>query len=51
MPPNSNLQYVEGEYMRADEYDAYFEDPTDFAIRTYLPRTAGKFAAFRKLPP
>jgi hypothetical protein len=50
-PDICNLQYVEGEYMKADEYDAYFEDPTDFAIRTYLPRTSEKFTAFEKLPP
>ncbi len=51
VPVDGCLQYVEGEYMKPDEYDAYFEDPTDFAVRKYLPRTAGKFAAFHKLPP
>jgi len=50
-PNISILQYVEGEYMKADEYDAYFEDPTDFAIRTYLPRTSDKFAPLKKLQP
>ncbi|MBN1191687.1 MAG: hypothetical protein JXA46_18180 [Dehalococcoidales bacterium] len=51
LPSDSNIQYVEGEYLKADEYDLFFEDPTDFAIRTYLPRTAGSFTAFGKLPP
>lgn len=50
-PDINILQYVEGEFMKADEYDAYFEDPTDFAIRTYLPRTSDKFAPLQKLPP
>lgn len=48
---DGTLQYVEGEYMKADEYDTFLSDPTDFAIRTYLPRTAGKLASFQKLPP
>jgi hypothetical protein len=49
--PAATLQYMEGEYLRADEYDAFLSDPTDFAIRTYLPRTAGNLSALKKLPP
>ncbi|MBN1191679.1 MAG: hypothetical protein JXA46_18140 [Dehalococcoidales bacterium] len=48
---DATLQYIEGEYLKADEYDDYLNDPTDFAIRTYLPRTSGKLTAFQKLPP
>jgi len=36
--------------MNADEYDIFLEDPADFAIRTYLPRTTGKLVAFQKIP-
>jgi len=43
-------QYVEGEYMRADEYDALIRDPSDFWLRTYMPRVAGVFEPFRKSP-
>ena len=32
-------QYVEGEYMMADEYDHLLRDPGDFFLRVYLPRT------------
>ena len=32
------FQFVEGEYMFEDEYDAFLRDPSDFWIRTYLPR-------------
>lgn len=44
-------QFVEGEYMSADEYDDYFLDESDFQIRTMLPRTTGLFESFKKLPP
>lgn len=44
-------QYVEGEYMMADEYDHLIKDPGDFFLRVYLPRIVGAFAPFRKLIP
>ena len=37
-------QYVEDEYMRADEYDALIADPEAFFRRTLLPRFGGAFA-------
>ena len=47
----SLYQYVEQDYMKADEYDAFLENPTDFWWRVYLPRTVGAFEPFRKLLP
>lgn len=44
-------QFVEGEYMKADEYDALLNDPADFFMRVYLPRTMEAFEPFRKLLP
>lgn len=44
-------QFVEGEYMKADEYDAFLTDPSDYAVRTFLPRAMGAAAPFKKLPP
>ena len=44
-------QFVEGEYMKADEYDALLKDPADFFMRVYLPRTLGAFEPFQKLLP
>ena len=44
-------QFVEGEYMNPDEYDKLLMDPSDFNIRVTLPRTAGLFESFKKLPP
>jgi len=50
LPSDAPLyQYVEGEYMKADEYDAFIRDPSDFLMRTYLPRIVGAFEPFRKL--
>lgn len=44
-------QFVEGEYMKADEYDALLSDPADYFLRVYLPRTLQAFAPFQKLLP
>lgn len=49
--PNYSYQFVEGEYMKADEYDAFLEDPSDFMIRTYFPRICGILEPFKRLPP
>jgi len=46
----TSYQCVEAEYMKADEYDALINDPTNFWIRTYMPRVFGAFEAFRKIP-
>jgi uroporphyrinogen-III decarboxylase len=45
----SSYQYIEGEYMGENEYDALIKDPAHFLLSTYLPRAAGAFAGFRKL--
>ncbi|NLE08330.1 MAG: hypothetical protein GX631_03640 [Dehalococcoidales bacterium] len=42
-------QYVEGEYMTADEYDALMKNPSDFWMRTYLPRVLGIFEPLRQV--
>jgi len=44
-------QYVEGEYMKADEYEDLLRDPSDFWLRIYLPRIFGSFAGFRMVSP
>ncbi len=50
-PANSSYQYVEGVIgMEADEYDAFLADPSDFLIRTYLPRAFGTLEPLQKLP-
>jgi hypothetical protein len=44
-------QFLEGEYMKQDEYSELILDPTDFWLRTYLPRVFGAFEPFSLLQP
>ncbi len=44
------FQYLDREYMSADEYDDFLFDPTGFYLHKYLPRVAGAFAGFDQLP-
>jgi uroporphyrinogen-III decarboxylase len=48
-PDAPTYQYVEGEYMNADEYDSIIKDPSDFWLRTFLPRIAGAFEPLKRL--
>jgi uroporphyrinogen-III decarboxylase len=48
--PESTYQCIEGEYMKADEYDALLQDPTYFFTTTYLPRIFGALEPFKQLP-
>jgi uroporphyrinogen-III decarboxylase len=43
-------QFVETEYIKADEYDKLIKDPSDFWLRTFLPRVVGACEPFKKLP-
>jgi uroporphyrinogen-III decarboxylase len=45
-----SYQFVEGEYMKKDEYDKLIQDPSDFWLRTFMPRQAGAYAALANLP-
>jgi len=44
-------QFIEGEYMTADEYDALILDPSDFWLRTYMPRVFGALEPMRMFQP
>jgi hypothetical protein len=44
-------QFVEGEYMKANEYDLLLNDLGDFVFRYYLPRTMGVMEPFQNFPP
>jgi hypothetical protein len=44
-------QFIEGEYMSADEYEDLIRDPSDFWLRTYLPRVFGIFDSFSLFSP
>jgi uroporphyrinogen-III decarboxylase len=45
-----SYQFVEGEYMKKDEYNKLIQDPSDFWLRTFMPRQAGAYAALANLP-
>jgi uroporphyrinogen-III decarboxylase len=43
-------QFVENEYMKADEYDHFLSDMSDFVLRKYWPRISGALKGLEKLP-
>jgi hypothetical protein len=51
LPPDAPYQFIEGEYLKENEYDLFLDDPTDYILRYYLPRAYGALASFSKLPP
>jgi Uroporphyrinogen decarboxylase (URO-D) len=51
LPPNGSFQFVEGEYMKPEEYGAFLDDPADWAIRKYWPRVFKELEGLALLPP
>ena len=49
--PHHTHQAVEGEFMKADEYDLFLNDFSGYLIRTYLPRVYGSLEPLKMLPP
>ena len=43
-------QYVEGEYMKAEEYQDLIDDPTAFFMNAYFPRVFGALKPFTAIP-
>ena len=43
-------QYVEKEYMKADEYQDLIDDPTGYFMSTYFPRIFGSLKPLEKMP-
>ncbi len=51
LPDTATLQnFVEKEYMQADEYDLFMKDQFDFGLRKFTPRTWGAFAPLADMP-
>lgn len=46
-----SMQFFEAEYMKADEYDIFLDDPSDFILRYYLPRISGLLEPLPKIAP
>ena len=49
--PNAEFQFAESEFMKPEDYDALLEDPSDYAIRVYLPRAFSALEGFSQLSP
>jgi hypothetical protein len=49
--PNHSHQMIELEPMKAEEYDAFLSDPSDYIVRSFLPRVVEAAAPMAKLPP
>ena len=43
-------QFLDKEYMKAEEFPAFLRDPTGFYLRSYLPRIFGAFEGFEHFP-
>jgi len=52
IPSNHVFRFVEEEYVKAEEfYDAFLQDPSDFMLRSYLPRVCGALEPLKGFPP
>ena len=51
LPDDKPFQFHEMEVMKADEYDAFLNDPGDFTFRKILPKITGLFEPLATLPP
>ena len=49
--PEHSYQCLEGEYMKAGEYDLLITDPSFYFRNFYLPRVFGSLEGFTMLPP
>jgi hypothetical protein len=49
--PNHSQQFIEGEFLKADDYDWLMSDPTDFNLRGFLPKIFKALEPFGSLPP
>ncbi len=49
VPRDTGYQYNEREWMVPEDYDQLISDPTDFLLRTYLPRAVGAYEGFAGL--
>ncbi|NLT66550.1 MAG: hypothetical protein GXX84_08095 [Acidobacteria bacterium] len=50
LPDDVQYQYVEQEYMKADEYEHFLLDPSDFMLRRFMPRMYTSLKGLQKLP-
>jgi hypothetical protein len=51
LPEGGSFQFDEHEFMRGEDYDAFLRNPSDWTIRTYLPRAFSELEGLKYLPP
>jgi len=51
LAPDLSYQFVEDEYVKAEEYPALLSDPSDFVVRRYWPRIFAALKGLEHLPP
>jgi len=51
VPATTPYQCMESEYMLADEYDQFINDPSGYFMRFYLPRVFGALDAWKMVAP
>jgi uroporphyrinogen-III decarboxylase len=49
--PDGSFQYHEQDFMKAEDYDDFIEDPGDWAVRVLLPRVFTELEGLSLLPP
>jgi hypothetical protein len=49
--PHQGFQSIEIDSLKADEYDTYMQDPTDYQIRIHLGNISNKLKGLSKMPP
>ena len=47
---NTMYQFIEGEYMKEDEYDEFIFDPGHFMTTKWMPRSFGNLKGLEKFP-
>ena len=50
LSPHHSYQFLENEYVTAEEYDDLLFDPTGFMLRQFLPRVYGALEPLQQLP-
>lgn len=50
LPDTMPFQYIENEYMPAEDYDALINNPEGYMLRTYLPRVFDHLKGLRLIP-
>ncbi len=51
LPDDKTFQFIEKEYLLADEYDQFLANPTDFSFRVLWPRMTAKLEPLAAFPP